>query len=110
MTFTQAVLAQCLLKTGQQNSACPASIHSRLMEVYGPDVMLTQMVRRWCQQFRDGRTSVLHHARSHTAAAKVIHIHTFSWEHQDHAPYSFDVAPSDFHFEEDTGRAPFHYQ
>ncbi|PSN39792.1 hypothetical protein C0J52_19453 [Blattella germanica] len=33
-------------------------IHRRLVKVYGPDVMSKQMVRRWCRQFRDGRTSV----------------------------------------------------
>jgi hypothetical protein len=34
-------------------------IHSRLVEVYGPDVMSIQMVWRWCQQFQDGCMSVL---------------------------------------------------
>jgi histone-lysine N-methyltransferase SETMAR len=34
----------------------------------------------------------------HTAAATVNHIATFSWERLDHAPYSPDLAPSDFHF------------
>jgi histone-lysine N-methyltransferase SETMAR len=37
-------------------------------------------------------------ARRHTAAATVNHIATFGWERLDHAPYSPDLAPSDFHF------------
>jgi hypothetical protein len=81
-----------VLKTGQRNSVCLASIHSRLVEMYDPDIMSTQMVRRWCQQFRDGRTSMLDDARPHTAAATVNHIATFG------CPYSPDLAPSDFHF------------
>jgi hypothetical protein len=32
------------------------------------------------------------------AAATVNHIATFSWECLDHAPYSSDLASSDFHF------------
>jgi histone-lysine N-methyltransferase SETMAR len=32
------------------------------------------------------------------AAATVNHIATFGWERLDHAPYSPDRAPSDFHF------------
>jgi hypothetical protein len=38
----------------------------------------------------------------------------FGWECLDHAPYSPDLTPSDFHFfptfEVDTRRAPFHRQ
>jgi histone-lysine N-methyltransferase SETMAR len=41
---------------------------------------------------------VLDDARPHTAAATVNHIATFSWERLYHAPYSPDLAPSDFHF------------
>jgi histone-lysine N-methyltransferase SETMAR len=41
---------------------------------------------------------VLDDARPHTAAAKVNHIATFGWERLDHAPYSLDLAPSDFNF------------
>jgi histone-lysine N-methyltransferase SETMAR len=41
---------------------------------------------------------VLDDARPHTAAATVHHIATFGWERLDHAPYSPDLAPSDFHF------------
>jgi hypothetical protein len=68
------------------------------MEVYGSDVMSTQMVRRWCQQLQDGRVSVLDDARPHTAATTVNHIATFGWERLDHAPYNPDLAPSNFHF------------
>jgi histone-lysine N-methyltransferase SETMAR len=60
--------------------------------------MSTQMVRRWCQQLRNGRTSVLDDARPHTAAATFNHIATFGWERLDHTPYSPDLVPSDFHF------------
>jgi histone-lysine N-methyltransferase SETMAR len=41
---------------------------------------------------------VLDDARPRTAAATVSHIATFGWECLDHAPYSPDLAPSDFHF------------
>jgi histone-lysine N-methyltransferase SETMAR len=41
---------------------------------------------------------VLDGARPHTAAATVKHIATFGWPRLDHAPYSPDLAPSDFHF------------
>jgi histone-lysine N-methyltransferase SETMAR len=37
-------------------------------------------------------------ASPHTAAATVNHIATFGWERLDHAPYSPDLVPSDFHF------------
>jgi hypothetical protein len=95
--IAQVVRCSAALKTGQWNSACQASIYSSLVEVYGPVVMSMQMVQRWCQQFREGRTSVLDDARPHTAGATVNHIPTFSWERLDHAPYG-PVAPSDFHF------------
>jgi hypothetical protein len=68
------------------------------VEVYDPDVMSTQMVGRWCQQFQDGCTNVLDDARPYTAAATVNHIAIFGWERLDHAPYSPDLARSDFHF------------
>jgi hypothetical protein len=32
------------------------------------------------------------------AAAMVNHIATFGWEHLDYAPYSPDLAPSNFYF------------
>jgi histone-lysine N-methyltransferase SETMAR len=37
-------------------------------------------------------------ARHHTAIATVNNIATFGWERLDHAPYSPDLEPSDFHF------------
>jgi histone-lysine N-methyltransferase SETMAR len=37
-------------------------------------------------------------ALPHKAAATVNHIATFGWERLDHAPYTPDLAPSDFHF------------
>jgi hypothetical protein len=41
---------------------------------------------------------VLDDARPHTAATTVNHIATFGWECLDRAPYSPDLASSDFHF------------
>jgi histone-lysine N-methyltransferase SETMAR len=41
---------------------------------------------------------VLDDARPNTAATTVNHIATFGWEHLEHAPYSPDLAPSNFHF------------
>jgi histone-lysine N-methyltransferase SETMAR len=38
-------------------------------------------------------------------AATVNHITTFGWEHLDHAPYSPDLAPSNFHFYPTSNRA-----
>jgi hypothetical protein len=65
---------------------------------YGPDVMSTQMVRRWCQQFPDERTSVFDDVRPHKAVAAANHIATCGWERLDHAPYSPDLTPRGFHF------------
>jgi histone-lysine N-methyltransferase SETMAR len=42
--------------------------------------------------------SVIDDARPHTAAATVSHIATCGWECLDHAPYSPDLVPSNFHF------------
>ena len=47
-----------------------AEIHNHLMEVYGPGVMLKQMVRRWRRKFSDGRQQVQdipRAGRTHTA-------------------------------------------
>jgi histone-lysine N-methyltransferase SETMAR len=41
---------------------------------------------------------VLNDRRHHTAAATVNHIATFGWELLDHAPYSPNLVPSNFHF------------
>ncbi|KAJ4440590.1 hypothetical protein ANN_08736 [Periplaneta americana] len=36
----------------------PIEIHRQLCQVYGPDIMSKQMVRRWCRQFSEGRQNV----------------------------------------------------
>jgi histone-lysine N-methyltransferase SETMAR len=41
---------------------------------------------------------MLDDATPHTAAVTVNHIATFGWECLDHAPYSPDLAPGNFHF------------
>lgn len=40
-----------------QNMA-PIEIHRQLCQVYGPDIMNKQMVRRWYRQFSEGRQNV----------------------------------------------------
>ncbi|KAJ4445410.1 hypothetical protein ANN_07215 [Periplaneta americana] len=45
-------------------SIAPIEIHRQLCEVYGPDVLSKQMVRRWCRQFTGGRQNVHDEARS----------------------------------------------
>jgi histone-lysine N-methyltransferase SETMAR len=42
--------------------------------------------------------SIGHVSRPHTAEATVNHIATYGWKCQDHAPYSPDLAPSNFQF------------
>ena len=46
-----------------QNFA-PIEIHRQLCNVYGPNIMSKQMVRRWCRQFSEGRQSVHDEERS----------------------------------------------
>ncbi|KAJ4445116.1 hypothetical protein ANN_06915 [Periplaneta americana] len=42
----------------------PIEIHRQLCQVYGPNIMSKQMVRRWCRQFSEGRQSVHDEERS----------------------------------------------
>lgn len=42
----------------------PIEIHRQICQVYGPDIMSKQMVRRWCRQFSEGRQSVHDEQRS----------------------------------------------
>ncbi|GBN84032.1 hypothetical protein AVEN_31325-1 [Araneus ventricosus] len=42
----------------------PAEIHRQLVEIYGENVMIDGMVRKWVRQFNDGCTSVHDEARS----------------------------------------------
>ncbi|GBL99039.1 hypothetical protein AVEN_227544-1 [Araneus ventricosus] len=42
----------------------PAEIHPQLVEIYGENVMIDGMVRKWVQQFNNGRTNVHDEARS----------------------------------------------
>lgn len=41
----------------------PIEIHRQMVEVYGP-VMSVQCVRKWCREFRRGRTNVENKQRS----------------------------------------------
>ncbi|KAJ4426958.1 hypothetical protein ANN_26757 [Periplaneta americana] len=45
-------------------SIAPIEIHRQLCQVYGPNIMSKQMVRRWCRQFSEGRQSVHDEERS----------------------------------------------
>ncbi|GBN17554.1 hypothetical protein AVEN_175628-1 [Araneus ventricosus] len=42
----------------------PAEIHRQLVEIYGENVMIVGMVRKWVRQFNDGRTNIHDEARS----------------------------------------------
>ncbi|GBL91666.1 hypothetical protein AVEN_71320-1 [Araneus ventricosus] len=42
----------------------PAEIQHQLVEIYGENVMTDGMVRKWVQQFNNGRTNVHEEARS----------------------------------------------
>ncbi|KAJ4448394.1 hypothetical protein ANN_10410 [Periplaneta americana] len=42
----------------------PIEIHRQLCQVYGPNIMSKQMMRRWCRQFSEGRQSVHDEERS----------------------------------------------
>jgi hypothetical protein len=65
-------------------------------------MVLTSCRRKWCgddaSSSETGVRVFLDEARPHTAAATVNHIATFGWERLDQAPYSSELAPSDFHF------------
>jgi histone-lysine N-methyltransferase SETMAR len=54
----------------------------------GRDLAFSQQEPSFCVTMQD----------PHMAGAMVNHTATFGWEHLDHAPYSPDLAPSDFHF------------
>ncbi|GBN38082.1 hypothetical protein AVEN_233196-1 [Araneus ventricosus] len=41
----------------------PVEIHRQLVEIYGENVMIDGMVRKWVRQFNDGRTNVHDEAR-----------------------------------------------
>uniref|UniRef100_A0A1Y1L879 Mos1 transposase HTH domain-containing protein n=1 Tax=Photinus pyralis TaxID=7054 RepID=A0A1Y1L879_PHOPY len=61
-----------------------AEIHRRMSKVYGDNFMSDSMVRKWCREFKEGRTDV--HDEGGQGRKSV-----------DHPPYSPDLAPSDFH-------------
>ena len=42
----------------------PIEIYRQLCQVYGPNIMNKQMVRRWCRQFSEGRQSAHDEERS----------------------------------------------
>jgi hypothetical protein len=45
-------------------NTAPVDIHSQLCEVYGEKCMSIQHVRKWCREFKDGRTDVHDEQRS----------------------------------------------
>ncbi|KAJ4436264.1 hypothetical protein ANN_18895 [Periplaneta americana] len=61
-------LAACevrsVIKFFNAQSIAPIEIHRQLCQVYGPNIMSKQMVRRWCRQFSEGRQSVHDEERS----------------------------------------------
>ncbi|KAJ4433038.1 hypothetical protein ANN_15295 [Periplaneta americana] len=53
-----------VIKFFNAQSIAPIEIHRQLCQVYGPNIMSKQMVRRWCRQFSEGRQSVHDKERS----------------------------------------------
>ncbi|KAJ4439498.1 hypothetical protein ANN_07622 [Periplaneta americana] len=53
-----------VIKFFNAQSIAPIEIHRQLCQVYGPNIMSKQMVRRWCKQFSEGRQSVHDEERS----------------------------------------------
>ncbi|GBN57226.1 hypothetical protein AVEN_205348-1 [Araneus ventricosus] len=49
----------------------PAEINRQLGEIYGENVMIDGMVRKWVRQFNDGRTNVHDEAEIDGLVAKV---------------------------------------
>ncbi|GFY04040.1 uncharacterized protein TNCV_1198181 [Trichonephila clavipes] len=47
-----------VIKFLNAQSIVPIEIHRQLCQVYGPNIMSKQMVRRWCRRFSEGRQSV----------------------------------------------------
>ncbi|KAJ4426206.1 hypothetical protein ANN_27015 [Periplaneta americana] len=53
-----------VIKFFNAQSIAPIEIRRQLCQVYGPNIMSKQMVRRWCRQFSEGRQSVHDEERS----------------------------------------------
>ncbi|KAJ4442497.1 hypothetical protein ANN_04084 [Periplaneta americana] len=53
-----------VIKFFNAQSIAPIEIHRQLCQVYRPNIMSKQMVRRWCRQFSEGRQSVHDEERS----------------------------------------------
>ncbi|KAJ4447710.1 hypothetical protein ANN_09718 [Periplaneta americana] len=53
-----------VIKFFNAQSIAPIEIHRQLCQVYGLNIMIKQMVRRWCRQFSEGRQSVHDEERS----------------------------------------------
>ncbi|KAJ4427740.1 hypothetical protein ANN_25393 [Periplaneta americana] len=53
-----------VIKFFNAQSIAPIEIHRQLCQVYGPNIMSKQMVRRWCMQFTEGRQIVHDEERS----------------------------------------------
>jgi hypothetical protein len=83
-----------MLKTGQRNSACPAKMaNGRVLQSWTNEEVRAVVRYEWAR----GIPGTDIHG-PYMAAATVNHIATFNWERLDHAPYSPDLAPSDFYF------------
>ncbi|KAJ4430990.1 hypothetical protein ANN_19583 [Periplaneta americana] len=59
-----------VIKFFNAQSIAPIEIHRQLCQVYGPNIMSKQMVRRWCRQFSEGRQSV--HDEEHSGRPSLI--------------------------------------
>ncbi|GBM39367.1 hypothetical protein AVEN_119033-1 [Araneus ventricosus] len=73
----------------------PDEIHRQLAEIYGENVMIDGMVRKWVRQFNDGRTNV--HDEIRRGRPSVVNDGLIAKEQFDHPPYSPNLAPSDYH-------------
>ncbi|KAJ4441171.1 hypothetical protein ANN_11022 [Periplaneta americana] len=59
-----ACQVRSVIKFFNAQTIAPIEIHRQLCQVYGPNIMSKQMVRRWCRQFSEGRQSVHDEERS----------------------------------------------
>jgi histone-lysine N-methyltransferase SETMAR len=51
------------------NAKSPTKIHKELVEVYGENVISRKQVSVWCNQFKEGRTSLLDEERARRPTA-----------------------------------------
>ncbi|XP_068207786.1 histone-lysine N-methyltransferase SETMAR-like [Palaemon carinicauda] len=75
----------------------PIEIHRQLEEVYGKACISVQHVGKWCREFSEGRTDVHDEQRSGRPSVSDEVVAKIERILLDHAPYSPDLAPTDFH-------------